>query len=79
MLDWVNAFSIQWLLLYVPYHWARRITDLFCLKDKGNEAEFTEDYKGYERKIYPALKYYTRIRLFFFVLPIVFLIVDNDE
>jgi hypothetical protein len=21
IIDWINAFAIQWLLLFVPYHW----------------------------------------------------------
>jgi len=25
LIDWVNAFCIQWLLLYIPYHWYRTV------------------------------------------------------
>ena len=43
---------------------AKKITDLFCyLNEKGNELEEAEksQYKGYETKIYPALKWYMKV------------------
>ena len=38
VIDWANAFLIQWLLLYLPYQWCKQISDLFDYSQASDKA-----------------------------------------